>query len=65
MIMVELQPKIVKFLQILWFSSSGTFSFDSLVTNYRNRNETSVYGKEVTPEDGCVIHFTSGTTGRY
>ncbi|KAG6445660.1 medium-chain acyl-CoA ligase ACSF2, mitochondrial [Manduca sexta] len=42
---------------------AGTFSYKSLVTEYQNRSEISEYGKEVKPEDGSIIHLTSGTTG--
>ncbi|XP_059049575.1 medium-chain acyl-CoA ligase ACSF2, mitochondrial [Achroia grisella] len=40
---------------------SGTLSYDSLITH--NNNDVNKYGAEVKPEDGCLIHLTSGTTG--
>ncbi|XP_063376010.1 medium-chain acyl-CoA ligase ACSF2, mitochondrial-like [Cydia fagiglandana] len=38
----------------------GTFTYDSLVAN---RHDASRYGAQVDPDDGAIIHFTSGTTG--
>ncbi|XP_073949026.1 medium-chain acyl-CoA ligase ACSF2, mitochondrial-like, partial [Choristoneura fumiferana] len=38
----------------------GTFTFKSLVTN---KQDSSRYGFQVEPDDGSIIHFTSGTTG--
>lgn len=42
---------------------AGTFSYNSLITENMNANEISRYGNEVKPDDGSIIHFTSGTTG--
>ncbi|XP_075974805.1 acyl-CoA synthetase family member 2 [Anticarsia gemmatalis] len=39
----------------------GTTSYDSLTTG--QSTQISRYGSEVTSKDGCIIHFTSGTTG--
>ncbi|KPJ04530.1 Acyl-CoA synthetase family member 2, mitochondrial, partial [Papilio xuthus] len=39
----------------------GVFTFDSLLGN--KTNQVSKYGSEIKPEDGSIIHFTSGTTG--
>ncbi|XP_068632529.1 medium-chain acyl-CoA ligase ACSF2, mitochondrial [Battus philenor] len=41
---------------------SGVFTFDSLINN-KIDNRISKYVSEVRPEDGSIIHFTSGTTG--
>ncbi|CAF4847270.1 unnamed protein product [Pieris macdunnoughi] len=40
----------------------GAFTLDSLINEYKN-NDVSQYVKEVKSDDGCLIHFTSGTTG--
>ncbi|XP_028172239.1 acyl-CoA synthetase family member 2, mitochondrial isoform X3 [Ostrinia furnacalis] len=40
----------------------GAFNFESLVEEYANQ-DASKYASEVKPEDGSIIHFTSGTTG--
>ncbi|XP_052754750.1 medium-chain acyl-CoA ligase ACSF2, mitochondrial [Galleria mellonella] len=39
----------------------GTLSYDSLITY--NNNDATKYGAEIKPEEGCIIHLTSGTTG--
>ncbi|CAK1549414.1 unnamed protein product [Leptosia nina] len=41
---------------------NGAFSLDTLTRSYQNENVTR-YVEEVKSEDGCLIHFTSGTTG--
>ncbi|GBO98300.1 Acyl-CoA synthetase family member 2, mitochondrial [Eumeta japonica] len=43
----------------------GMFSLDSLIKGYMNKSKSqaSTYSAQVKPEDGCIIHFTSGTTG--
>ncbi|KAJ0175528.1 hypothetical protein K1T71_008687 [Dendrolimus kikuchii] len=42
---------------------NGTFLYNSLISENVNKNDISRYGSEVKPEDGSIIHFTSGTTG--
>ncbi|KAJ8721679.1 hypothetical protein PYW07_002454 [Mythimna separata] len=40
---------------------AGTTSYDSLVSG--SGSQISQYGSEVKSSEGCLIHFTSGTTG--
>ncbi|CAG9113715.1 unnamed protein product [Plutella xylostella] len=43
----------------------GTITCDSLIKDYEksSKNAVTAYGAEISPDDGCIIHFTSGTTG--
>ncbi|XP_072938982.1 medium-chain acyl-CoA ligase ACSF2, mitochondrial [Epargyreus clarus] len=41
----------------------GTFSLDSLTKDTGSGDAVSRYLSQVKPEDGCLVHFTSGTTG--
>lgn len=40
---------------------SGTTPYDSLISG--SGSQISQYGSEVKSNEGCLIHFTSGTTG--
>ncbi|CAK1601302.1 unnamed protein product [Parnassius mnemosyne] len=42
---------------------SSVYQLNSLIDNYKNKPEISKYGSEIKPDDGSIIHFTSGTTG--
>ncbi|CAH2076045.1 unnamed protein product, partial [Iphiclides podalirius] len=54
-------PELSTLISIEKEKISGILQFDSLLNN--NTNEISKYGSELKPEDGSIIHFTSGTTG--
>ncbi|KAL0880649.1 hypothetical protein ABMA27_001871 [Loxostege sticticalis] len=58
----ELFPELLSIVSAGKEKLDGTFSLDALVKEYASQ-DASKYAGEVRPEDGSIIHLTSGTTG--
>ncbi|XP_013142902.1 PREDICTED: acyl-CoA synthetase family member 2, mitochondrial [Papilio polytes] len=54
-------PELTTIISLEKSKLNGVFTFNTLLGN--NTNQVSKYGSEIKPEDGSIIHFTSGTTG--
>ncbi|CAH0407094.1 unnamed protein product [Chilo suppressalis] len=58
----DLFPELTTIISASKENLGGTFNYAGLLEDYA-RQDASKYSKEVGPQDGCLIYFTSGSTG--
>ncbi|KAL4715522.1 hypothetical protein ACJJTC_009148 [Scirpophaga incertulas] len=60
-ISTELYPELTSIISAGKETLRGVFSYETLLKDYA-RQDASSYSKAISPEDGCMIFFTSGST---